>query len=116
MNSDNCDRLGYDPGRGAYVTDYDWTGDSSVTHEVIKALGAVVGTSPAEFDETLFDVIDTDALEVLFRPTNSDRRSTAGGVWFTFADHHILIDSSGRIEIYPPGRDVGHPPRADQPS
>lgn len=102
----------YDPETGTYHVTHDWDGDDTLGITVVRAVGAILPGGVDELDDVLFDAIDPDALDRLFDPGSrrpqtpaTGRNSRSAGVWFTFADHHVVVYGSGDIEIHPPDAD-----------
>lgn len=67
----------------------------------------------ADLDTRLYDVIDPDCLERLFR-TRADGTPRAGGrVVFSVADCEVAVDGDGTVTAaYRPGTDAGRNPVA----
>lgn len=61
---------------------------------VIDALAAVTDTDPLELPP-LYEVIDPEALDALFRPDSG----VEGTVQFTFGPHEITVRSDGTVAI-----------------
>lgn len=60
--------------------------DTAVSVEVVETIAAVTGTDPLEMNPPLYEVVDTDALDMLFR------RSSEARVEFEYNDHTVVID------------------------
>lgn len=67
---------------------------TSIDHRILEAVAEREGTSPVEFDTPLWDVVDPDALEALFRSEDA-----AGRVSFTYLGHRVHVYSDGRIAL-----------------
>lgn len=95
--------LEYDPQRDAYYMRYEWAREESLTDITVQAVASIADKPLSEID--IFARINPDALEALFEPTSDESRSDEGGVWFSLAEHRIIVQSDGLIEIYPPPDD-----------
>lgn len=93
----------YDPQRGAYYTRYEWAKEESLIDIAVQAVASIADKPLSDID--IFARINPDALEALFEPTSDGSRSDEGGVWFLLAEHRIIVQSDGLIEIYPPPHD-----------
>lgn len=91
----------YNPETGAYHTTYDWTSRETLSALVIRAVAATAGTRPTDLDERLADVIEVDALNDLFEPTDDGIRTANSGVWFEFSGHRVVVYADGEIEVRP---------------
>lgn len=65
---------------------------------VVEAVSAVSGRKQDDLDP-LFDVVDPDALDSLFRPTVSGGHRGDVEVSFTYHGYHVAVRSYGIIEI-----------------
>lgn len=64
----------------------------SVCTTVIETVAEAAGVSELEL-EPLYDAIDPDALEALFRP------GAVGRVEFTYHGHAVTVHSDGRVDV-----------------
>lgn len=67
---------------------------SSLSEPVMEAIAAAENVEPGEVSTPLYDVIDPDALDALFRDTN-------GSVTFTYRDYEVTVDDSGHVAVLP---------------
>lgn len=106
------DYQGYDPVTETYHLDHDWETDQSLTETIVFAVAAVTGKPPTELD-ALYNVIDPDALSVLFRPTSDANPRAEGFVSFPFEGQTVTVSASGTISIDVPDDDaeLEAPPR-----
>lgn len=81
------------------VRSFDWRSTDAPSVAVVMAMSEVSGDSPEDL-ETLYDVVDTDALDRLFaQPEKGDDR-LVGSVEFEYADRRVVVKSNGRGHIY----------------
>ena len=71
---------------------------ASVSLKVVEEVADREGTDPAELHPPLHTVVDTEALDALFRSTPSTAR-TNGSVEFEYQGYKIRIDGSGEVQI-----------------
>lgn len=65
---------------------------ASPSKRVIRAVAQEEGIDIAEIEPPLYDAIDPDALDSLFR-------DTTGELTFTYMDYTIQVTSSGTVSI-----------------
>ena len=65
-----------------------------VSMSVVEAVAEAKGTRPEELTSPLYDTIDPDALNALFR-----NGGTSGEVEFTYLGYRVLVDSDGKITL-----------------
>ena len=70
----------------------------AVSLKVVEKVASREGTDPVELQPPLHTVIDSEALDALFRSTRS-RSRTKGTIEFQYQGYTIRIDSSGEVEI-----------------
>lgn len=95
---------GRGPGDLPIQTQHDWSDGTEISASVIHAVAAVVDREPTTL-EPLYDAVDPDALDQLFR----SRRTGTGGsrlvVSFPFNGCHVTVEADGTISIGPEGDD-----------
>ena len=69
--------------------------DESPSSTVIEAVAAEMGVQPTELPEQLFDAIDADALDSLFR----GRERMDGKVTFSYCGYIITVTSDGTVTV-----------------
>lgn len=74
-------------------------GYSSVCHAVVSEVATTIGVPPDEFDRTLNEVVDPDALEKLFAERDDGPGGVLGSVMFEFAGCEVLVQSSGDVAV-----------------
>lgn len=95
---------------GTYFVKHDFDGSAELTTTLAHALSDVSGVDVTDTGFTLYDYIDPDALDQLFKPTGDAQRSVNGMLTFTVWSHKVTVYSDGQIAIVPPQR----PPRQPQ--
>ena len=73
-------------------------GQSPPSIRVVEAVAEREGIDPLEASPPLHDAIDPTALDALFAPTRSGRR-TDGSVSFTYLGHEVRVDGDGRVAV-----------------
>lgn len=73
--------------------------NESVSEAVVRAVSAEKESPPTEI-ESLYSVVETDALNALFAPqVSSDRRMANGAVAFRYSECDIRITHDGEVLI-----------------
>ncbi|MFC6766471.1 HalOD1 output domain-containing protein [Natrinema soli] len=73
---------------------------------VVQGVAAHEGTDPMDLEPPLHAVIDTDALDALFRPAEDASAATAS-IEFAYRDKHVTVDSAGRVDVTADDADHG---------
>ncbi|MFC7045722.1 HalOD1 output domain-containing protein [Halobacteriaceae archaeon GCM10025711] len=94
-------------GRGTFYARHDWDGPARLSTTVVHALADAMNADPTEMSFALYDTVDPDALDALFRPT-ADGVARSGELTFTVEDYRVTIWSDGRIVVDAPAA-VGRP-------
>ena len=93
---------------GQSVFTYDVSGSESLSEGVVKAVSAVSNSVPVPDAadagtgralDPLYSVVDPDALDAVFRTTNSGTDRTVGEVTFAYHGHEITVHSENRIRV-----------------
>ena len=71
-----------------------------VSAAVISAVADAVDQNPTELQTRLYDSIDPDALDSLFRDKYDGTPRTGGHVTFTMYGYEVTVYSDGGISIY----------------
>ena len=90
----------FDPKTDTYCLHYDRRSDESVSAAVVRGVAAVTNTSPTEL-EPLFETLDPDALDQLYRSTADGSGRGDSWVSFSYNDCAVTVDSTGEITIEP---------------
>lgn len=83
---------------GVHSGDYG-DGHESVTSAVIAEVAEQAGTDPAEIDQSLYEILDPDALNGLFAPTKMGHARSDGCVEFTYCGYEITAFSDGHVRV-----------------
>lgn len=78
---------------------FDW-GETSPPVAVAEALGEATGKEPTEI-QSLFDFVDTDALEVLIRTSARTETADATTVAFSVRDRRVTVSGDGFVCVEP---------------
>lgn len=70
---------------------------------IVEGVAAHENVDPMDLEPPLHDVVDTDALDALFR-TGDDSTAT---VEFTYCGTRVRVDDAGTIDISPTSPDSG---------
>ena len=65
-----------------------------LTHEVVSAVARAEGVDPADVEPPLFESVDIDAVESLFR-------DASGHVTFEYAGYVVTVSSDGDVSLEP---------------
>jgi hypothetical protein len=87
----------FDSETGTYRTVHDFSTDVPLSTTVVLAVEQVVD----EVDDVLYDAIDPDALDAIFRPHSDVAPYRRGYVEFVVSGHLITVRADGVIEIDP---------------
>lgn len=84
------------------ILHHDWGDTAPVSTTIVEGVAAVTNTPPMEFDPTLYEVVNPDALDKLFQPLTGDvLRDGSGQLTFELEGCTVVLDWSGRIKIEP---------------
>lgn len=70
------------------------TGNASLTSEVVSAVARADDVDPADVEPALFEAIDGDSLDGLFR-------ETTGHVRFVYRGYDVTVTSDGNVSLEP---------------
>ncbi|WP_121741460.1 HalOD1 output domain-containing protein [Natronorubrum halophilum] len=87
-----------------YRATHDPNGPATLSTTVIHALADCLGVDVTDGRLSLYDTVDPDALDTLFRPRYDGRSRTGGSLSFVVHDHRVTVSSTGEILIEPPAR------------
>ena len=74
---------------------------SGVVATVVAALADARGVTVRDIETPLYDIVDTDALERIFEPSERGRMRVGGRVVFTVEGHEIVVHATGRVVVTP---------------
>lgn len=99
MASNTSDNMREDAfGRGdAHSREFDWETETSAALAVVETVAMVTDQDPTEM-EPLNDVVNTDALNSLFVPTDYRGRSR-GYVEFEYERCHVRVRADGTVLV-----------------
>ncbi|UPM44825.1 HalOD1 output domain-containing protein [Halocatena salina] len=69
--------------------------DESLSRNVIEAVATEMNIHPTELSEPLYEVLNPDALDVLF----VDRDGTDGKVTFNYCGYSITVTAEGDVSV-----------------
>lgn len=78
--------------------DYEIKADESVSIAIIRAVSAIEGRDPCSL-RRLSDVLDPDALDVLFDPQADDTPRTGGRLSFIYSHCRVTIDNGEYLTV-----------------
>ncbi len=87
--------------RGVHRVQHDLTGPQSLSTTVTVAVADVAGVEPSDIPEQLYDVIDPEALDKLFKPRDDGVARRGGRLSFSLYGHHVTIRGDGTITVQP---------------
>jgi hypothetical protein len=73
-------------------------GNDPPSRAVVETVADAEGVDPVDLEPPLYEVIDAEALDRLFR-------GGAGEVTFEYAGYEVTVDSEARVALAPPVRD-----------
>ncbi|GAB3024467.1 HalOD1 output domain-containing protein [Natronobiforma cellulositropha] len=73
--------------------------DTPVSITVIEAVAETEGVEPAALEPPLYDVIETSALDALFRDASG--RSGAPSLEFVYRGHVVSVSGDGDVRVTP---------------
>ena len=72
--------------------------EKTVSIAIVDAVADMEDTTVAQIEPPLYDVVDPDALDRLFEPTDRSQRIT-GHVRFEYGDYDVSVSSAGLVRI-----------------
>lgn len=97
------DVAGYDTRNAhTYYAQHDFGGPATLSTTLIHALSDVTGVDGTNAERSLYDFVDPDALDNLFKPKPDGTPRANGQVSFTIWGYPVTVDSTGRIAITVP--------------
>lgn len=85
-----------------YWAYHDEDSPAKLTTTVVHALAEVVGEDATAMRERVYERIDPEALDLLFRDTTDGTPRVGGYLGFRVYDHQVTVYASGDIGIEPP--------------
>lgn len=103
--TDRSSTVGYSHREQTFRTKHEWDDPESLSASVLHAVAVASGDDPGEMD-SLYDAIDPDALDEIFRPRPGlELRPEGGCLTFVFNGCRVSVYWDGRIDVAP--ADVG---------
>ena len=85
-----------------YRATHDPDGPAALSTTVVHALADCLGIDVSDGRVSLYDAVDPDALDRLFRPRHDGRSRRGGTLSFRVRDHYVTVRGDGEILIEPP--------------
>ncbi|UPV73982.1 hypothetical protein M0R89_15760 [Halorussus limi] len=99
MNGDESTSLHSETAQDPVVTSEVGDGES-VAEAIVTAVSSASDADEREL-RPLYDTIDPDALDALFRPVRSDvSHQREGRVAFEYGGHEVCVESGGTVRVY----------------
>jgi len=89
-------------GAGTYVVRHDFNGPAELTTTLAHALSDISGVDVTDTGFTLYDYIDPDALDRLFKPRDGNAQRVNGMLSFVVWGYQVTVYGDGQIAIVPP--------------
>ena len=70
------------------------------TERVLERVAAVEGTDPEELEDTLYEQVDTDALDALFDSSANGPTRERGQVQFPYHGHEVVVFADGEVAVH----------------
>lgn len=87
-----------------YRASHDPNGPATLSTTVVHALADCLGIDVTDSRISLYDTVDPDALDTLFRPRHDGSPRAGGTLSFVVEGHHVTVHGDGEIVIEPPAR------------
>ncbi|AFZ73927.1 HalOD1 output domain-containing protein [Natronobacterium gregoryi] len=94
--------LQYDQTNDRYVFHHDTDGSATLTTTIVHALSSITDVDVSQGEFSLYDSVDPDALDRIFRPKADGDDRTNGHIAFTALEHEVYVYANGDVIIYPP--------------
>ncbi|ELY43779.1 MULTISPECIES: HalOD1 output domain-containing protein [Natronorubrum] len=101
-STDDTDDIQYDQTNDRYVFHHDIDGTATITTTIVHALASIADTDVSQGEFSLYDSVDPDALDRLFRKKADGTERTGGHVAFTALEYEVYVYANGDVIIYPP--------------
>lgn len=85
-----------------YRAQHDPDGTARLSETIVHALAESMGVNVTDCDFSLYDSVDPDALNRLFRPREDGTPRTDGMLSFIIQGHRVTVHADGEILIEPP--------------
>lgn len=71
------------------------------SERVVEAVAAASGVSPLDFEPTLYETVDPEALDSLVRSGSETLQ-----IRFRYGECSIVVTGTGRVDVSPPDREL----------
>lgn len=88
-------------GDGTYRIEVDLDGETSLSTTLVIAAADARGVEPSDLQPQLYDVVDPDALDALFRSIRENARGSPVRLTFSEWGCRMTVDSEGLVEVEP---------------
>lgn len=80
--------------------EHEWGGrDDVLINRIVESVEAQIGERSVAEAGPLYDVINPDALQSLFRPTQEGATRDVGSVTFQWAGHDVTVTATGETTV-----------------
>lgn len=88
-----------------YRVTHDPDGPATLSTTVVHALADCMGVDPTDGRISLYDAVDPDALDELFRPRHDGTARSRGRVSFVVSGYRVTVEADGDVVIEPPAEE-----------
>ena len=96
--SHNTDPFDNDSVEDVVLTSHDWESDESFAMTIISAVGRLADREPEKL-EPLYNYVDTESLDSLFKRRDKDEQHAKGCLTLTFDEYEVNAYSSGVVLV-----------------
>ncbi|QIO24201.1 HalOD1 output domain-containing protein [Haloarcula sp. JP-L23] len=90
----------YDPTVSTYQADHDWSTNQSISTTVVLLLELASEYSREDLPP-LYERINPDGLDVVFKLPHTDKSCINGRVTFTYAGYLVSVQAAGTVTVSP---------------
>lgn len=83
----------------SFVVRHDFEEDGELEYTILRSVAAVEGVRPEGIREQFHSVVDADALDRLFRPSDDRRSDGDRRVVFSLAGYEVTVQNDDPITI-----------------
>jgi hypothetical protein len=87
---------------GPYYAHHDFDGPAKLSTTLIHTLSEVASIDATDTESSLFQHVDPDALDRIFKPVSPEAPRANGHVSFVVWGYNVTVYSNGQIVISPP--------------
>lgn len=91
-------RPGTDAARPARTFHHDWTSGEPLSTAIVDAIATLSDGDPTHVP-LLYDRLDPDALDALFRPRERGATRSDGHLWFRLGEYGVSVFGDGRVVV-----------------